>query len=116
MKIRSKYHIAGRDIKILRGTSELYPQLRRPGQKDYAGDCNLSKSEININSTHSDDEIFSTLWHESIHALDEIFSIGLNEEQVKKLERGIVMILNDNFVLKHRNNPVAIVEKKKKKK
>lgn len=106
MKLRKTYHIAGRDVKVLKGTSEMYPQLRRPGQKDYAGDCNLSKNELTINSTHSEEEQFSTLWHESIHMIDEIFSIKLTEEQVKKLERGIVMFLNDNFVVKHKNNKI----------
>ena len=111
MKLRSMYHIAGRDVKVLVGTAEKYPQLRRPGDKTYAGDCNLSKNEITINDEHSADEKFSTLWHESLHLLDEIFSIKLSEEQVKKLERGIIMFLNDNFTVKNKNTSSS--EKKK---
>ena len=112
MKLKKEYRIAGRDVKVLVGTAEKYPQLRRPGQKDYAGDANLYKSEITINSEHSVDEQFSTFWHENLHILDDIFSIKLTEDQVKKLERGIVMILNDNFNITHKRNKNNTVEKK----
>lgn len=104
MKIRKSYRIAGRDIKVLKGTADQFPQLRRNGGKEYAGDCNFSKDQITINSKHSEDEEFSTLLHESIHMLDDIFCIKLSEEQVRKLERGLYMYLTDNFTLKHKNN------------
>ena len=103
MKLRKSYHIAGHDYKILKGTSETLPQLKRKGEKDFAGDCNFEKEELSVNSSHGEDEQFSTFLHEATHVIDKVFNIKLSEEQVMKLERGFFMLLKDNFNLTHKN-------------
>lgn len=51
---------------------------------------------IIINSAGSVEQQKATLLHEVIHALDELYGIGLKEEQVEKLGNAMHMLVKDN--------------------
>lgn len=60
------------------------------------GECRWNPPQIVAKAGQSDKEIFSTILHESIHALDFEEDIGLTETQVLKLERGLLRMLKLN--------------------
>ena len=51
---------------------------------------------IKIVKDYSKDVQFCTLMHEAVHAIDELFSIGLEEDQAVKLGKGIAQFIKDN--------------------
>lgn len=60
------------------------------------GSIQYNDGTINISTLHSEDMQKCTLIHESIHGIDDIFDIGLEEEQVVKLGKGIYQFIIDN--------------------
>lgn len=51
---------------------------------------------INISNLYSDNSKKCTLIHECVHGIDEFLDIGLSEEQVTKLGKGIYDFIRDN--------------------
>lgn len=60
------------------------------------GECRWQPPQIVAKAGQSDKEIFSTILHEAVHALDFEDEIGLTEAQVIKLERGLLRMLKLN--------------------
>jgi hypothetical protein len=60
------------------------------------GECRWNPPQIVVKADQPIGEKFSTVIHESIHALDFEEDIGLTERQVLKLERGIFRMLKLN--------------------
>lgn len=63
---------------------ELYGQVQYLPQK------------ILLNADSSDEQKQATLVHEVVHAMDEMYAIGLKEKQVEKLGNAFYMLLRDN--------------------
>ena len=52
--------------------------------------------KIVLNADASEEQKKSTLVHELLHALDEMYSIELEEKQVEKLGTALYILLQDN--------------------
>ena len=77
------------------GTDDLYGQVR------------YLEERILLNSGASDEAEKAALMHETIHAIDEMFQIGLEEKQVEQLGVGIYNLIRDNpemFIPERRPN------------
>jgi len=44
--------------------------------------------------------LFGIMWHEVVHAIDDLLHVGLEEKQVDQLGYGIMMVLRDNPALR----------------
>lgn len=60
------------------------------------GLCQITEATILINTDHPVDHQRSTLFHEVLHAVDQVYGIGLSEHQVRLLEVGVLSALDDN--------------------
>ena len=60
------------------------------------GEVDYVKQTVTLNSAASDEQAKSTVLHEVIHALDELYIIGLKEKQVEKLGVAFYMFIRDN--------------------
>ena len=84
MTIAYKEYAVTMDRNVHDGEAELYG-------------CMDSKTEtIVIDQDLSHEQKCATLIHECIHAMDDVFAIGLEESQVVKLGSAIYMMLRDN--------------------
>ena len=63
---------------------------------DLYGQIHYLPEKIFLNVDARVEQKKSTLLHELIHAMDEIYSIGLKEKQVKKLGNAFYMLQKDN--------------------
>lgn len=63
---------------------------------DLYGQIHYLPEKIFLNVDAREEQKKSTLLHELIHAMDEIYSIGLKEKQVKKLGNALYMLQKDN--------------------
>ena len=63
---------------------------------DLYGQIHYLPEKIFLNVDAREEQKKSTLLHELIHAMDEIYSIGLKEKQVKKLGNACYMLQKDN--------------------
>ena len=63
---------------------------------DLYGQIHYLPEKILLNTDASEEQRKATLLHEIMHALDEIYNIGLEEEQVDKLGNAIYMLQKDN--------------------
>lgn len=63
---------------------------------DLYGQIHYLQEKIFLNVDAREEQKKSTLLHELIHAMDEIYSIGLKEKQVKKLGNAFYMLQKDN--------------------
>jgi hypothetical protein len=63
---------------------------------DLYGQIHYLPEKIFLNVDAREEQKKSTLLHELIHAMDEIYSIGLKEKQVKKLGNAFYMLQKDN--------------------
>lgn len=84
MKINT-LRIAGRDFKV-----ELVKGLADFGSTDFLNNKILIKDGIN------EDNIESTLVHECLEALNEIYDLNLSHQTLQTLEAGIFQIIKDN--------------------
>ena len=60
---------------------------------------------------HSEDQQKCTFIHECLHGIDDVFEIGLDEEQVRKTAKGIYTFMRDNpdlFSKNKRGNQITI--------
>lgn len=66
---------------------------------DLYGQIHYLSEKIFLNVDASEEQKKSTLLHELIHALDEMYDIRLKEKQVKKLGNAFYMLQKDNTEL-----------------
>lgn len=67
------------------------------GEDDLYGQIHYLDEKILLNSDSSEEQKKATLIHELIHGMDEMYKIGLSEEQVEKLGNAFYMMLRDNL-------------------
>lgn len=60
------------------------------------GEVDYVAQTITLNSAASEEQSKSTVLHEVVHALDELYIIGLKEKQVEKLGVALYMFIRDN--------------------
>ena len=66
------------------------------GADDLYGQVRYLEERILLNSGASGEAKKAALMHETIHAIDEMFQIGLEEKQVEQLGVGIYNLIRDN--------------------
>ena len=64
---------------------------------DIYGQIHYLDEKILLNSDSSEEQKKATLIHELIHGMDEMYKMGLSEEQVEKLGNAFYMMLRDNL-------------------
>lgn len=77
------------------------------GGDDLYGQVQYLEERILLNSAASDETKKAALIHEAVHAVDEMFGIGLKEKQVEQLGVGIYNLIRDNpemFISERRPN------------
>lgn len=75
------------------------------------GNIEYNKGNINVSTLHSEDQQKCTFIHECLHGIDDVFEIGLDEEQVRKTAKGIYTFMRDNpdlFSKNKRGNQITI--------
>jgi len=87
-------------IKI--GWREYNIKIREPdfdliheGQECY-GQIKYQRNEILLNSLYPEDQQKTTLIHETLHGLDGVYGIGLDEKQVEQLGNALMGLIVDN--------------------
>lgn len=60
------------------------------------GEIQYDNGVINISKKHSEDQVNCALIHECVHGIDDIFDVGLSEEQITKLGKGLYGFIKDN--------------------
>lgn len=63
---------------------------------DLYGEVHYLDEKILLNVDSKEDQKKATLIHELIHAIDEMYQISLNEDQVDKLGNGVYMMIKEN--------------------
>lgn len=63
---------------------------------DLYGQIHYLSEKILLNADAKEEQKKSTLLHELVHAMDEIYGIGLEEKQVEKLGNAFYMLQKDN--------------------
>lgn len=63
---------------------------------DLYGQIQYLQEKIVLNADASEEQKKSTLVHELLHALDEMYNIELEEKQVEKLGNAVYMLQKDN--------------------
>lgn len=63
------------------------------------GSINHSVGFIEIDDSITGQTKESTFIHEALHALDNVYDIGLNEHQVAQMEAAIYAFLKDNPII-----------------
>lgn len=84
IKILYKTYTVEKQENLHDGDAELYGQILYLPEK------------ILLNLNSSDGQNKATLFHEIVHGLDEMYCIGLKEEQVDKLGNALYMLIKDN--------------------
>ncbi|OOM72909.1 hypothetical protein CLPUN_46120 [Clostridium puniceum] len=60
------------------------------------GNIDYDKSNINISDLYSEDQKKCTFIHECLHGIDDIMEINLDEDQIRKLGKGLYQFIKDN--------------------
>lgn len=60
------------------------------------GEIRYLEQEIALREDITEEAKEATLMHECVHALDEMYGIGLSEEQVERLGNALYMFIEDN--------------------
>lgn len=60
------------------------------------GEIDYIKKIIKLDETMTESDRRETILHEVIHGIDHFLEIELEEEQVRKIGRGLAMVLLDN--------------------
>ena len=60
------------------------------------GEIRYLEQEIALREDITEEAKEATLMHECLHALDEMYGIELNEEQVERLGNALYMFIEDN--------------------
>lgn len=90
MKIPEKIKVLYKDY-----TVEETVNLHDNG-RDLYGQIHYLPEKILLNADAKEEQKKSTLLHELVHAMDEIYNIELNENQVDKLGNALYMLQKDN--------------------
>ena len=83
---------------------EFASDIRNDDDERCAGMCIYERQLIRLDNDMSQQAIESALLHEVLHALDDMFRIGLTEHQVSVLAPALLMVLRDNGLLEE-NDP-----------
>lgn len=76
-------------------TVEEHENLHNEGG-DLYGKIHYLTERILLNVDASEEQKKATLMHELTHAMDEMYDIGLKEEQVEKLGNALYMLQKEN--------------------
>lgn len=60
------------------------------------GTIDYDEGNIKLSNLYSNDQKKCTFIHESIHGIDDIMEIDLDEDQVRKLGKGVYQFIKDN--------------------
>lgn len=70
------------------------------GETQLHGQMDWLEYKIKLSNHNPDIYQFVTLWHEVLHALENVYGIRLSERQVEALATLIVQVLQDNEQLR----------------
>lgn len=79
-------------VKMVEVVNRSYPER--------IGEINSMKQEILIDKNLTTEQKESVFLHEVLHAIVWMMCIGLEENQIMQLERGLYMVLKENDLLK----------------
>ena len=65
-------------------------------EAELQGQIRYLEQEIALREDMTEESKEATLMHECLHALDEMYGIGLSEEQVERLGNALYMFIEDN--------------------
>lgn len=87
-------------VKVLYKEYGISEQVNLHDEKgELFGQIHYLPQEIVLNADAAEEQKKATLVHEIVHALDEMYNIGLKEKQVEKLGTALYMLQKDNPVL-----------------
>lgn len=66
------------------------------GNKVCYGNIEYENGNINISSLYSKDQQKCTFIHECMHGIDDIVEAGLDEDQIRKISKGLYQFIKDN--------------------
>lgn len=64
--------------------------------EEYRGRCHTRKNVLEIGTDIAVSHREDTLLHEMLHAIDDVLSLGLDEQQVVRLAAGLHAVIIDN--------------------
>ncbi|WP_129599540.1 hypothetical protein [Anaerophilus nitritogenes] len=91
MKIPEKIKIGYRDYSINLINGDVID-----GNSVCYGNIKYDDGQINISTKYSKDQIECTFIHEVLHGIDELMETNLEEEQIRKMAKGLCYILKNN--------------------
>ena len=97
MKIPKEIRVGGIDYKI-EHVKESLDGIN--SEAVYAGRVMFKEHKILLLDSYPSEKQFKTLLHEIIHIIDEDLKIGIDEENICRLETGLYQVLKDNKLLK----------------
>lgn len=71
-------------------------EVFRKRVKGDLGSCEIGHTRMNVNPEQSLESMRDTIWHESIHAIEDEMGLNLSEKQVKGIATGTLATLRDN--------------------
>lgn len=84
-------------VKILFKEYEVIEETNlHDGQSELYGQIRYIDEVIALNPASSEEQKKATLIHEVLHGIDDLYRIGLEEEQIEKLGNAMYMFLKDN--------------------
>lgn len=84
-------------VKVLYKEYRISEQVNLHDEKgELFGQIQYLPQEIVLNADAEEEQKKATLVHEIVHALDEMYGIGLKEKQVEKLGTALYMLQKDN--------------------
>lgn len=84
-------------VKVLYKEYGISEQVNLHDEKgELFGQIHYLLQEIVLNADATEEQKKATLVHEIVHALDEMYGIGLKEKQVEKLGNAVYMLQKDN--------------------
>lgn len=90
--------------KTLKFASLVYKIKTQPqiaaGGNEYFGECDNDNQVIRIATSFPSDRQVQTLVHESLHAIENLYGLSFEEEEVEMLALGLTTFLLDNDLLK----------------
>lgn len=104
MKLPKKLKVGGHIYKII------FP-FKFTERVDLVGQHDSQTLEIRVNDKDSggrdiaDSRIKEVFWHEILHAIDVAYNGDkIEEDTVRRLSEGLYQVLNDNFIVKVKEN------------
>lgn len=78
--------------------------LKSNSGKDLYGEVDYATFEVRLNSEHTRESRFVTLWHETLHCFESLYGVKLKEKQVTILATAIAQVMQDNPEMNWSNN------------